>query len=140
MGALRSQATVHSTVIFLVISIKMPHNFCLPPFMRRKVNVRESLRSSFKDGIFDSFMASVTDPYSTPLALFLGATVQQVGLITALPNLLASLSQFLAVRVIYWVGGRVELLVRLVLSQAVLVLFMAILPWLEMANRVDLLL
>lgn len=108
--------------------------------MRRKVNVRESLRSSFKDGIFASFMAGVTDPYSTPLALFLGATVQQVGLITALPNLLSSLSQFLAVRVIYWVGGRVELLVRLVLSQAVLVLFMAILPWFEMANRVDLLL
>jgi MFS family permease len=107
---------------------------------RRKVNVRESLRASFKDGIFASFMGGVTDPYATPLALFLGATVQQVGLITALPNLLSSLSQFFAVRVIYWVGGRLRLLVRLVFSQASLILCIAILPWLEIPNRVELLL
>jgi MFS family permease len=107
---------------------------------RRKINVRESLRSSFKDGIFAAFMSGVIDPYATPLALFLGATVQQVGLITALPNLLSSLSQFLAVRVIYWVGGRVKLLVRLVLSQASLIFCIALLPCLDMPNRVELLL
>jgi len=107
---------------------------------RRKINVRESLRSSFRDGIFAAFMAGVIDPYATPLALFLGATVQQVGLITALPNLLSSLSQFFAVRVIYWVGGRVQLLVRLVLSQASLIFFIALLPWLDTPNRVEFLL
>jgi MFS family permease len=107
---------------------------------RRKVNVRESLRASFKDGIFASFMGGVTDHYATPLALFLGATVQQVGLITALPNLLSSLSQFFAVRVIYWVGGRIKLLVRLVFSQASLLLCIAMLPWLEISGRVELLL
>jgi len=86
-----------------------------PVTMRfKKVNVRESLRSSFMDGIFAAFMAGVTDYYATPAALFFGATVQQVGLITALPNLLSSLSQFFSVRVIYWVGGRLKLLVRLV--------------------------
>ena len=107
---------------------------------RRKVNVRESLRASFKDGIFASLMGGVTDHYATPLALFLGATVQQVGLITALPNLLSSLSQFFAVRVIYWVGGRIKLLVRLVFSQASLLLCIAMLPWLEVSGRVELLL
>lgn len=106
----------------------------------RKTNVRESLRSSFKDGIFAAFMAGVTEYYTTPLALFLGATVQQVGLITALPNLLSSLSQFFAVRVIYWVGGRVKLLVRLVFSQASLILCIGILPWLGTGGRVELLL
>ena len=75
----------------------------------KKVNVRESLRSSFKDGVFAAFMAGVTDHYATPAALFLGATVQQVGLITALPSLMSSLSQFFSVRVIYWVGGRLKL-------------------------------
>ncbi|HZD41752.1 MAG TPA: MFS transporter, partial [Terriglobales bacterium] len=105
---------------------------------RRTVNVRESLRSSFKDGIFAAFMAGVTDHYATPLALFLGATVQQVALISALPNLLSSLSQFFAVRVIYWVGGRLKLLVRLVLSQASLILVIAMLPWLEIPRRVEL--
>jgi MFS family permease len=105
-----------------------------------KVNVRESLRSSFKDGIFAAFMAGVTDHYATPAALFLGATVQQVGLITALPHLLSSLSQFFSVRVIYWVGGRLKLLVRLVFSQASLILCIAMLPLLEISHRVELLL
>src|SRR2546426_1126077 len=105
----------------------------------KKVNVRESLRSSFKDGIFAAFMAGVTDYYAAPAALFLGATVQQVGLVTALPNLLASLSQFFSVRVIYWVGGRLRL-VRLVFSQASLILCIAMLPLLNIPNRVELLL
>jgi MFS family permease len=85
-------------------------------------------------------MAGVTDHYATPTALFLGATVQQVGLITALPNLLSSLSQFFSVQVIYWVGGRLRLLVRLVFSQASLILCIAILPLLEVSHRVELLL
>ena len=108
--------------------------------MRFKVNVRESLRSSFKDGIFAAFMAGVTDYYTAPIALFLGATVQQVGLVIALPNLLSSLSQFFSVKVIYWVGGRLKLLLRLVLSQASFILCIAVLPLLEIHFRVELLL
>ncbi len=106
---------------------------------QKRVDVRESLRSSFKDGIFAAFMAGVTEHYATPLALFLGATVPQVGLISALPHLFASVSQFLAVRVIHWIGGRLKLLVRLVLCQASLILCIAILPWLKTAQRVELL-
>ena len=85
-------------------------------------------------------MGGVTDYYTTPAALFLGATVQQVALIAALPNLLSSLSQFFSVRVIYWVGGRLKLLVRLVFSQATLILGIAILPLLQIPYRVELLL
>jgi MFS family permease len=107
---------------------------------RKKIRVRESLRASYKDGICAAFMAGVTDYYATPAALFLGATVQQVGLVTALPNLLSSLSQFCSVRVIYWVGGRLKLLVRLVFSQATLILCIAMLPLVQVAHRVELLL
>jgi MFS family permease len=106
----------------------------------KKVNVRESLRASFKDGLFAAFMAGVTDYYAAPVALFLGAAVQQVGLVTALPSLLSSLSQFFSVKVIYWVGGRLKLLVRLVFSQASFLLCIAVLPLLPIANRVELLL
>lgn len=104
----------------------------------KKLNVRESLRASFKDGVFAAVMTGVSDYYATPLALFLGATVQQVGLLTAFPNLLSSLSQFLAVRVIRWVGGRVRLLVRLVASQATLFLGIGMLPWVDVPHRVEL--
>ncbi len=85
---------------------------------RKHIDVKNSLRSSFKDGIFAALMGGVTEHYSTPMALSLGATVLQVGLVSALPNLLSSLSQFFSVRIIYWVGGRLKLLVRLVVSQA----------------------
>src|ERR671914_597958 len=118
----------------------MPHHFFfLPTMRRRRVNVRESLRSSFKDGIFAAFMAGITEHYATPLALFLGATVQQVGLISALPHLLSSLSQFLAVRIIHWIGGRLKLLVRLVFCQASLIFCVAMLPWIENPQGVELL-
>jgi MFS family permease len=105
--------------------------------VRKTIDVRESLRASFKDGIFAALMGGVTDHYAIPLALFLGATVLQVGLVSALPNLLSSLSQFLAVRVIYWVGGRVRLLVRLVFSQASLFLGIGILAALAAPHRVE---
>src|SRR4029079_15057934 len=106
---------------------------------RKKIWVRESLRASFKDGVCAAFMAGVTDYYAKPAALFLGATVQQVGLITALPNLLSSLSQFFSVQVIYWVGGRLKLLVRLVLSQATLILCIAMLPLVQATHQAELL-
>jgi len=107
---------------------------------RKKICVRESLRASYKDGVCAAFMAGVTDYYTTPAALFLGATVQQVALIIALPNLWSSLSQFFSVQVIYWVGGRLKLLVRLVLSQATLILCIAMLPLVQVTHRVELLL
>jgi MFS family permease len=119
----------------------MPHHLILAvPMNSRRVNVRESLRASFKDGVFAAVMSGVVDHYATPAALFLGATVQQVGLITALPHLLSSLSQFFSVRVIYWVGGRIKLLVPLVLSQASLLFCIAALPLLDISYRVELLL
>jgi hypothetical protein len=74
----------------------------------KKINVRDSLRASFKDGVFAALMGGVTEHYATPMALFLEATVLQVGLVSAFPSLLSSLSQFFAVRVIYWVGGRLK--------------------------------
>jgi MFS family permease len=104
--------------------------------LRKNVDVKESLRASFKDGIFAALMGGVTDHYATPLALFLGATVLQVGLVSALPNLLSSLSQLFAVRVIYWVGGRVKVLVRLVLTQASLLLGISVLAAVHGQNGV----
>lgn len=106
----------------------------------KRVNVRESLRASFRDGIFAAFMSGVSEYYATPIALFLGASLQQIGLITALPNLFSSLSQFSSVRVIYWVGGRLKLLVRLVFAQASFLLLIAALPALQISSRVELLL
>ena len=82
-------------------------------------------------------MGGITDHYVIPLALFLGATVFQVGLVSALPNLLSSFSQLFSVKLIYWVGGRVKLLVRLVCSQAAFYLIIALICLFEIPCRVE---
>lgn len=105
---------------------------------RGKINVRESLRASFKDGIFASIMVGVTDHYVIPYGLFLDATVQQVGWISSLPNLMGSLAQLFAVQAIYRIGGRLRLLLRAVLTQATLLLFISTLTLVEVPYRVEL--
>ena len=104
----------------------------------KKFDVRRSLRASFKDGVFAAIMGGINEHYAVPMALFLNATVLQVGLVSAFPNLLASLSQFFAVKVIYWVGGRLKLLVHLVLLQASLILCIGVLAGLQIPYRVEL--
>lgn len=83
-------------------------------------------------------MLGVTDHYIIPFALFLGATVQQVGWVSGLPNLLGSISQLFSVQAIQWIGGRLTLLIRAVSTQAALLLFIALLAWLDFPYRVEL--
>jgi len=104
---------------------------------QRKINVRESLRASFKDGIFASIMAGMTEHYIIPFALLLGATLQQVGWVSALPSLLGSISQLFAVQVIHWIGGRLRFLVRAILVQAIFLLAIAFLAWSDFPYRVE---
>lgn len=107
---------------------------------RKKIDVRESLRTSFKDGVFASVMTGVTDNYIIPFALLLGATVQQVGLVGGLPSLLGSVSQLFATHAVHLIGGRLKLLVRAVSVQASILLAIAFLALLHVSYRVEALL
>ncbi|MBI2540066.1 MAG: MFS transporter [Deltaproteobacteria bacterium] len=104
---------------------------------RKKIDVRRSLRVSLGDGVFASVMLGVTDNYVIPFALLLGATVQQVGLISGLPNLLGSLSQLGAARLVQRLGGRLRLLTRTVTIQAATLVMIAFLARLDMPYRVE---
>lgn len=104
----------------------------------RAISVRESLRASFMDGIFAAIMSGMTDQYFTPFALALGATAQQIGWVSGLPSLFGSFSQLFAVQAIHRIGGRLKLLVRTVATQALLVLFIALLAGIEIPYRVEL--
>ncbi len=53
--------------------------------------INKSLRFSFLDGIFASGMLGFTQDYFTPFVLLLGAGAKEVGILSALPNLFASL-------------------------------------------------
>src|ERR1041385_4232214 len=103
---------------------------------RCKISIRETLRVSFKDGVFASVMSGVTDPYFTPFALALGATAQQIGWVSGLPQFFGSLSQLFAVQAVYRIGGRLKLLVGVVAIQAMLLLLIGLLAWIEWPHRV----
>ncbi|OGP22196.1 MAG: hypothetical protein A2038_06190 [Deltaproteobacteria bacterium GWA2_57_13] len=107
---------------------------------RRRFDVHGSLRASFKDGIFAAIMLGVTEHYAIPFALFMAATVQQVGWISAVPNLLGSIFQLFAVPLIRCLGGRLKFLVRAVIAQAILLLCIASLAGTELSFRLGLLL
>jgi MFS family permease len=66
------------------------------PFSKDPVT-EQSLQHSIKDGVAFSIMAGVGENYFSAYAVFLKATTQQVGLLVALPPLLASFVQMLAV-------------------------------------------
>jgi len=103
----------------------------------KKIRVRESLRASFKDGIFASIMLGITEHYVIPFALHLGATAQQIGWVSGLPHLLASISQLFATSAVDRFGGRLALLIRAVGGQAFLLLLIAFLPLIDFPFRVE---
>jgi MFS family permease len=105
---------------------------------RVKITVRESLRVSFKDGVFASIMSGVTDQYFVPFALALGSTAQQVGWVGGLPQFFGALSQLFAVQAVYRIGGRLQLLVGTVSIQATLLLLIALLALVDLPHRVAL--
>jgi MFS family permease len=105
---------------------------------RGKITIRETLRVSFKDGVFASVMSGVTDPYFTPFALALGATLQQVGWVSGVPQFFGSLSQLFAVQAVYRIGGRLKLLIGAVSIQASLLLAIGLLAWFDSPHRIAL--
>lgn len=104
---------------------------------QKKITVRESLRVSFKDGVFASIMSGVTDQYFVPFALALGATAPQIGWVSGFPQFFGSLSQLFAVQAIYRIGGRLKLLVGTVTVQAFLLLGIALLAVADVTHRVE---
>jgi MFS family permease len=94
-------------------------------------HIKRSLDASWKEGVVAQVMISIFDYYLIPYALFLGATNQQVGLLVAIPNLMSSLTQFIAVRGVEIAGTRRKVLIYGIGVQAVLlipVVLLAVIP------------
>lgn len=94
--------------------------------------ITQSLSICKKEGIMAQVMIIITDYYLIPFGLFLGATPQQIGLLVAIPNLTASLSQLGAVRAVRLYGSRLKFLVYGVGTQAALLIpvgFLAFSPF-----------
>lgn len=89
--------------------------------------VRKSLRLSFFDGIFASAMIGFTQEYFSPFLISIGATVRQISLLSAAPNLIASLVQIKSADAAEWLGSRMSVLNIFVLLQALTLIPVALL-------------
>ena len=120
------------------LAVRMRHQHAETPFQPRDFPLHkpfskdpiteQSLQHSIKDGVAFSIMAGVGEHYFSAYAVFLKATTQQVGLLVALPPLLASFAQMLAVVLGQVMGIRKGIIVLGALVQILGLLLVAILP------------
>ena len=96
----------------------------------------KSLQVSWKEGIPASVMQALADDYAIPLALFLGATPVEIGLLVAIPTLVSSVLQLWASRAVNWSGSRLRCLVSSAAGQALCLLPVAFLPFLTGSWRI----
>ncbi len=96
----------------------------------------KSLTLSWKEGIAASVMQVSVDEYLIPLGLFLGATPMDIGFLVAVPHLLGSLSQFLAVKAVERTGSRLRFLVRASFFQALFLTPLALFPLFTFPSRI----
>lgn len=102
--------------------------FLLHKLFAKDPVTQQSLQHSIKVGVAFSIMAGVSENYFSAYAVFLKATTQQVGLLAALPPLLASFTQMLAVVLGQVMGIRKGIIVLGALIQILGLLLVAILP------------
>ena len=78
----------------------------------------KSLMVSWKEGIPASVMQSLADDYSIPLALFLGASPVEIGLLVAVPTLVSSVIQLWTSKAVGLIGSRLRFLLTSTTGQA----------------------
>ena len=101
--------------------------------------IEKSLEASWKEGIPAAVMLGVVDYYLIPYALFLGATTREIGILVAVPQLLASFAQLFAVRLVKFAGSRLQFLVRGTSLQAFLLIPIAFLALHPHPRRIEVL-
>jgi MFS family permease len=101
----------------------------------QEARVQQSLSLCWKEGVAAQVMTGVVDYFLIPFALLLGASTQEIGFLVAVPNLLSSVVQFVAVQAIDWAGSRMKLLLVGFLIQALTLLPVGLLSYTGVSSR-----
>ncbi|MFH1836062.1 MAG: MFS transporter [Methanobacteriota archaeon] len=100
---------------------------------------QRSLGYSVKDGAAFSVMTGFGEQYFNPLAIELGATNFQIGLLASLPPLFASLFQLYTSKVMHHLKSRRRMITRFVLLQALTWIPLILIPVFGFMHEVPLL-
>ncbi|MBI4201637.1 MAG: MFS transporter [Chloroflexi bacterium] len=103
---------------------------------KRHKDMRRTVRFAFWEGVPGSLALSIADNFIGPLAIALGGAPLQIGLLSALPQLLATQSQLLTHSVVGWLHSRRRVLLITMGFGAFPWLAMAAIPHLSVANPV----
>lgn len=98
--------------------------------------VRKSLKYSIKDGVAFAATTGFGDNYINPFAVALGASAFQIGLLSAASQFFPSLAQLKVADLAERFGSRKKVIVRFVFIHAIMLLPMAMIPYLPEYMRV----
>ncbi|MBI2171999.1 MAG: MFS transporter [Chloroflexi bacterium] len=103
---------------------------------RRLRATRRTLRLAFWEGIPGTLALSIADSFIGPLAIALGGTPMQIGLLSAFPQLLAAQAQLLTHTFVAWVRSRKGVLLIAIGLGALPWFALAAVPHLSLADPV----
>ncbi|MDH7554207.1 MAG: MFS transporter [Spirochaetota bacterium] len=103
----------------------------------KKSKLRQTLKASFLDGIFASIMFGCVQDYFTPFLLLIKGTVVHVGILSAIPNITASVLQVFSHKFVQIFKSRKTVFCIFVFLQAVTLLLCAILFFTVYAIETD---
>jgi len=98
--------------------------------------VKKSLKNSILDGSAYSVMLGLTQNYITPYALTMKASIQQIGLLTSVPNFTMAATQFAAPAFSERMGSRKGFILPMVLMHALMWLPILLIPYLFQTHQV----
>lgn len=101
-----------------------------------KNKIEQSLSISWKEGIPASIMMGIMDYYLIPFALFLGASTQQIGMLVAIPTLIAAIALPFVISSIKIVGSRLKYILIGTFVQAIFLLPIAFLSYFQFEKRI----
>ncbi|MBI4336155.1 MAG: MFS transporter [Candidatus Omnitrophica bacterium] len=104
--------------------------------MRRLKKVRQSVVYSYIEGGFASVMMGLRETFIIPFAVSLGAATSQVGLVSSIPNLLASLAQIKSADVTEKFRGRKKVISPSIFIHALMLLPIALIPFALKEGRI----
>lgn len=104
------------------------------PVISEDPRVRKSLRRSIYDGMFASMMGGFTQEYFSPYLISIGASARQIGLLSAVPNLVASLIQIRAPELSERLGSRKRVLSLFVALQAAMLIMLSAMSFANNGN------
>ncbi len=98
--------------------------------MKKEGRIRAGLRFSLIDGIFAASMIGLVTDYITPYALALSATNSQIGILAAIPSLIAAFVQLKSADLIERAKSRKKIVNTFVLLQGLTFIPIIIIPYL----------